>query len=136
MFTAEIDLVVTAAPFFDPAENPTDDSTFAATATASDLASAYAAYVSALWRGVQDAATFGHWLASYRHDQMPNRPLGTPAAVSPHAASGRGITWYDDPDAGVVLGYIGGSAAGYVVPVSEVPTVPSSQPWVVIVHAD
>lgn len=95
-------------------------------ASAAEIARAYDAYVSALWRGDADVAPFGVWLgACWRAGPAP-MPAAPPAAISPCGGGGRGITWHDTPAA--VLGCVPGADGRYVVPPEAVPPMLSPAP--------
>lgn len=88
-------------------------------ATAVELARAYDAYVSALWRGDADVASFSTWLAAlWCADPVPLL-AAPPAAISPCGGGGRGIQWHDTPTG--VLGCVPGIEGCYAVPPNAVP---------------
>ena len=66
------------------------------------MASAWAAYYAALWRGDPAASDFAEWLAGFWEPSL-ERPDGTPDARSALAAGGRGIEWFERD--GWVYGY-------------------------------
>ena len=96
-------------------------------ASAAELARAYDAYVSALWRGDANVAPFGVWLGEcWRAEPMP-QPAAPPAVISPCGGGGRGIQWHDSP--AVVIGYVPGGDGCYVVPSDAVaPALGASTP--------
>ncbi|MCC2629699.1 MAG: hypothetical protein K0S14_3349 [Thermomicrobiales bacterium] len=77
------------------------------------MASAWAAYYAALWRGDPAASGFAEWLAGFWESSLA-RPDGTPDAQSALAASGRGIDWFERDD--WVYGLIPGFSGGYLLP--------------------
>lgn len=82
------------------------------------IAHGYLRYAVALWSGEAIGRSFGAWLDRFRCTEMPPVPPGSPDAVSPHGAGGRGIRWYETSTA--VLGYIPGGGFGFLVPTREV----------------
>lgn len=78
------------------------------------LAARYLGCVSALWRGDPDGHAFGVWLSPFWRTVLPAAPSRSPDAVSPHGAGGRGLFWFETPDA--ALGYVPGTRCGYEVP--------------------
>ncbi|MFN8592390.1 MAG: hypothetical protein U0031_13100 [Thermomicrobiales bacterium] len=96
--------------------------TMPAAAGAQLLASAWADYYAGLWRGDASVSEFAEWLAGFWEETL-DRPEGEPAAVSPHAAGGRGIDWFES--AGWVSGHIRGRNGGYLVPIAAI----LRQPW-------
>jgi hypothetical protein len=83
---------------------------------AAQVAQAYEEYVKGLWGGKPAAPAFCGWLTPYWRATLPPIPAPVPNAVSPHAAGGRGIRWYDTADG--VLGYVDGIKSGYQIPLS------------------
>jgi hypothetical protein len=77
------------------------------------MASAWAAYNAALWRGDPAASAFAEWLARFWEPGL-ERPDGTPDALTMLAASGRGIEWFERD--GWVFGIVPGHDGGYLLP--------------------
>lgn len=87
--------------------------------SAIELARAYDAYISALWRGETTNDFFEAWLSGYwRLGSMPH-PETTPAAISPCGGGGNGIQWHDTPTG--VLGCVPGAGGCYLVPLGVTP---------------
>ncbi|HEU5433000.1 MAG TPA: hypothetical protein VFU81_15130, partial [Thermomicrobiales bacterium] len=78
------------------------------------VADRYLGYVSALWRGDPDGPRFGVWLSQFWRTALPPAPRRPPDAVSLHGAGGRGLWWFEAPDA--AIGYVPGTRCGYYVP--------------------
>ena len=91
-------------------------------AAAAELARAYDAYISALWRGDADAARFATWLAAYWRAGPAPVPAAPPVAISHCGGGGRGIHWHDTPTA--VLGCVPGAGGCYLVPPDAAPPPP------------
>jgi hypothetical protein len=85
---------------------------------AHELALGYLRYASACWRGDPTAPVFGVRLGAYWRPELPQAPLTTPDAISPHGAAGRGIRWYQRGDE--VIGYVPGVRGGYDVPAAAI----------------
>ena len=83
------------------------------TAGARLMASAWAAYYAALWRGDPAASGFAEWLAGFWEPSL-QCPDGTPDALSALAAGGRGLEWYERD--GWVIGIVPGHSGGYLLP--------------------
>jgi hypothetical protein len=95
--------------------------------TADELERCYAAHTSALWRGDPAGRIFEAWLQLHWVTASPARPAAVPAAISPHAAGGRGILWYEASAA--ILGFVPGKQGCYVVKRTEsVPVMVSPTP--------
>jgi hypothetical protein len=77
------------------------------------MASAWAEYYAALWRGDPAASGFAEWLAEFWVPVL-DRPNGAPDARSALAADGRDIEWFERDE--WVFGVIPGSQGGYLVP--------------------
>ncbi len=87
--------------------------------SACDLARAYDQYVSALWRGDADVASFRAWLGAHWHDGPAPQPAASPIAISPCGGGGRGICWYET--ATTILGCVPDAGGYYAVPINAVP---------------
>ena len=87
---------------------------------AQQIARCYLEAVCDCWRDgeTERSRAFHLRLTRFRTAAMPLRPLRPSDAVSPHGGGGRGIAWYELPDAAV--GYIAGVPEGYVIPLSLV----------------
>ena len=83
------------------------------TAGARLMASAWAAYYAALWRGDPAASSFAEWLAGF-WEPVLDRPDGAPDARSALTPDGRGIEWFERDN--WVFGVIPGSTGGYLLP--------------------
>jgi hypothetical protein len=93
------------------------------------LARAYDRFVSARWRGDDEAAdTFAAWFESHWTGEAPPEPADPPEAASVLGGAGTGIRWYARQD--VVLGYVSGRGSGcYLVAASEIaPPLASTRP--------
>jgi hypothetical protein len=90
------------------------------------MASAWAAYNAALWRGDPAASEFAEWLAGFWEPSL-ERPDGAPDARSALAADGRGIEWFERD--GWVYGVVPGFDGGYLLPSMAILT----QPWARVV---
>lgn len=90
------------------------------------MASAWAAYYAALWRGDPVASGFAEWLAQFWVPEL-DRPDGAPDARSALAADGRGIEWFERDE--WVFGVVPGSRGGYLVP----RVVILEHPWMTVV---
>jgi hypothetical protein len=77
------------------------------------MASAWAAYNAALWRGDPVASAFAEWLAGFWESSL-ERPDGTPNALTMLAAGGRSIAWFARD--GWVFGIVPGHDGGYLLP--------------------
>ena len=84
-----------------------------------ELARAFDRFVSARWRGDDEAAdTFATWFESHWTGEAPPEPASPPEAASVLGGAGTGIRWYAQDD--VVLGYVGSRGSGcYMVGASE-----------------
>jgi hypothetical protein len=89
------------------------------------MASAWLEHIAALLRGDPAASAFAEWLAAFWEPSL-ERPAGAPDAVSPFAAAGRGIEWFERD--GWVSGYIPGRSGGYLVPRLAI----FGQPWATV----
>ncbi len=87
--------------------------------SAAELARAYDAYVSALWRGDADPARFATWLSVHWHTGPVPLPITPPAEISPCGGGGHGIHWHDTPMG--VLGCVPGVDGCYFVPPDATP---------------
>lgn len=85
-------------------------------AVARQVAQCYLDCVSDVWRygETERTASFYQRLSRFRTQEMPPYPACVADAVSPHGGGGRGIHWFETPEA--VVGHIAGVAEGYVVP--------------------
>ncbi|MBW3633185.1 MAG: hypothetical protein KY456_09155 [Chloroflexi bacterium] len=90
------------------------------------MASAWAAYYAALWRGDPAASDFAEWLAQFWEPTLDG-PAGAPDARNALAAGGRGIEWFERDEC--VFGVIPGSQGGYLVPRAMI----LEHPWMTIV---
>lgn len=90
------------------------------------MASAWAAYCAALWRGDPAASGFAEWLAPFWEPTL-DRPAGTPDAWNALAADGRVIEWFERDE--WVFGLIPGSQGGYLVPRAMI----LEHPWMTVV---
>jgi hypothetical protein len=93
-----------------------------------ELARVYDRFVSARWRGEDEAAdAFATWFEAHWTGQAPPEPDDPPQGASLLGGSGAGIRWYARND--VVLGYVTGRAGGcYRVDAGE--EIPSlTAPW-------
>lgn len=90
--------------------------------SAVELAHAYDAYISALWRGDANVAPFEAWLSRCWHPGPTSLPTAPPTAISPCGGRGWGIHWHDTATA--VLGYVPGAGGCYLVPLDAVPPTP------------
>ncbi len=90
------------------------------------MASAWAAYYAALWRGEPAASGFAEWLAEFWEPTL-DRPDGAPDARSALAADGRDIEWFERDE--WVFGVIPGSQGGYLVPRAVI----LEQPWMTVI---
>jgi hypothetical protein len=96
-----------------------------ATAAAELMASAWASYFEAFWRGDPAASAFAEWLAGFWEPAL-ERPEGLPAARCAFAAGGRHIDWFERD--GWVTGHVAGRQGGYLLPRAVV----FAHPWVAI----
>lgn len=96
--------------------------------TAHDIANAYTQAVSAYWRGDNDGdlPRLSAWIDQFWSVRL-YEPSDHPVAVSPHAAGGHGIHWYE---AGTfIVGSVPGRQGCYRIPqASKLPTETSSSP--------
>ena len=93
-----------------------------------ELARVYDRFVSARWRGEDEAAdAFATWFEAHWTGQAPPEPDDPPQGASLLGGSGAGIRWYARND--VVLGYVTGRSDGcYRVDAGE--EIPSlTAPW-------
>jgi hypothetical protein len=93
-----------------------------------DLVLAYERFVSARWRGEDEAADrFAAWLEGHWIREAHAEPDVPPDAASMFGGGGSGIRWYDRD--GIVLGFVTGRSGGcYAVQMGE--TVPVVRaPW-------
>ena len=90
--------------------------------TARSIATAYDEYISACWRGERNGADLAGWLRTFWCPMHP-APTDSPSyARSPHAAGGRGITWFETETH--VIGVVPGLNGCYAIPVDAlVPSV-------------
>lgn len=92
------------------------------------LARVYDRFVSARWRGEDEAAdAFATWFEAHWTGQAPPEPDDPPQGASLLGGSGAGIRWYARND--VVLGYVTGRAGGCyrVAAGEEIPSL--TAPW-------
>jgi hypothetical protein len=87
------------------------------------MAAAWSASYAALWRGDPAASAFAEWLAEFWEPSL-ERPDGLPDALSPHAAAGRGIEWFERDR--WISGVIPGHTGGYLLPRAAI----LDRPWV------
>lgn len=90
--------------------------------TARSIATAYDEYISVCWRGERNGVDLAGWLRTFWSPMHPP-PTNWPSyARSPHAAGGRGITWFETETH--VIGVVPGLDGCYAVPVDAlVPSV-------------
>lgn len=83
--------------------------------TAHDIANAYVDAVSAYWRGDNDGdlRRLSAWIERFWTVHL-YEPSNHPAAVSPHAAGGHGIHWYEAGS--TIVGCVPGRQGCYRIP--------------------
>jgi hypothetical protein len=87
--------------------------------TACEISNIYSASISAYWRGQRRQSDFEHWLAGCWRSTLPAQPDRPADSVSPHGGGGRGIHWYESPQA--VIGHVPGVTGGYWIPTGSIP---------------